>query len=34
LIGAQLVSFVGYLFYVVGFFRVIAPLVLRSHQAD
>jgi len=34
LIGAQLVSFVGYLFYVVGFFRVIAPLVLRSHQVD
>ncbi|HEY2625242.1 MAG TPA: hypothetical protein VGI41_00680 [Candidatus Udaeobacter sp.] len=34
LIGAQLVSFVGYLFYVAGFFRVIAPLVLRSRQAD
>jgi hypothetical protein len=34
LIGAQLVSFIGYLFYVARFFRVIAPLVLRSHQAD
>jgi hypothetical protein len=34
LIGAQLVSFIGYLFYVARFFRVIAPLVLRSRQAD
>jgi hypothetical protein len=34
LISAQLVSFVGYLFYVARFFRIIAPLVLRSRQAD
>jgi len=34
LIGAQLISFVVYLFYVARFFRVIAPLVLQSHQAD
>jgi hypothetical protein len=34
LISAQLVSFVGYLFYVARFFRVIAPLVLRSRQAE
>ena len=34
LIGAQLVSFAGYLLYVARFFREIAPLVLRSRQAD
>ena len=34
LIGAQLISFVVYLFYVARFFRVIAPLVLRSRQSD
>jgi hypothetical protein len=34
LISAQLLSFVVYLFYVARFFRVIAPLVLRSRQAD
>src|SRR5437588_6428296 len=34
LIGAQFISFVVYLFYVARFFRVIAPLVLQSHQAD
>jgi len=34
LIGVQLVSFAGYLLYVARFFRVIAPLVLRSRQAD
>ena len=34
LISAQLLSFVGYLIYVACFFRLIAPLVLRSRQAD
>jgi hypothetical protein len=34
LISAQLVSFVGYLVYIARFFGVIAPLVLRSRQAD
>jgi hypothetical protein len=34
LISAQLLSFIGYLIYVASFFRLIAPLVLRSRQAD
>jgi len=33
LIGAQLLSFIGYLFYTSRYFRAIAPLVLRSRQA-
>jgi len=34
LICTQLISFAGYLLYVARFFRVIAPLVLRSRQAE
>src|SRR5438046_4983600 len=34
LISAQLVSFVGYLAYVVRFFNSIASLLLRSREAD
>ncbi len=34
LISVQIVSFVGYLVYVARFFGIIAPLVLRSGQAD
>lgn len=34
LIGAQLISFIGYLIYVALFFRRIAPLVLRSREAE
>jgi hypothetical protein len=34
LIAAQLVSFIGYLTYTGRYFRVIAPLVLRSEQAS
>jgi hypothetical protein len=33
LIGAQLVSFIGYLFYTTRYFSVIAPLLLRN-RAD
>src|SRR6266576_4330921 len=34
LIGVQLVSFAGYLLYVVRFFNTIASLLLRSREAD
>jgi hypothetical protein len=34
LISAQLVSFIAYLAYVARFFSAIAPLILRSRQAD
>ena len=34
LIGAQLLSFIGYLFYTSRYFSAIAPLVLRSRQTN
>jgi hypothetical protein len=34
LISGQLISFVVYLAYIGGYFKVIAPLVLRSHEKD
>lgn len=34
LIGAQLVSFIGYLFYTTRYFSAIAPLVLRNRQTN
>ncbi|HVD94986.1 MAG TPA: hypothetical protein VNE84_02465 [Candidatus Limnocylindria bacterium] len=34
LISAQLLSFIGYLFYTGRYFSAIAPLVLRSRQAN
>ena len=33
LIGIQLISFAGYLAYITGYFKTIAPLILRNHQA-
>jgi hypothetical protein len=34
LISGQLISFVVYLGYIGGYFKTIAPLVLRSHEKD
>jgi hypothetical protein len=34
LITAQLISFIVYLAYIAGYFKTIAPLVLRSHEKD
>lgn len=34
LIGAQLLSFIGYLFYTTRYFSAIAPLVLRNRRTD
>jgi hypothetical protein len=33
LISAQFISFIVYLAYVAGYFKTIAPLILRAHQA-
>jgi hypothetical protein len=33
LIGIQLISFAGYLAYIAGYFKTIAPLILRNHKA-
>ena len=33
LIGIQLISFTGYLAYIAGYFKTIAPLILRNHPA-
>ncbi|PYJ95211.1 MAG: hypothetical protein DME62_01465 [Verrucomicrobia bacterium] len=34
LISAQLISFIVYLAYIARYFKIIAPLVLRSRQGD
>jgi hypothetical protein len=34
LIGVQLVSFIGYLFYTTRYFSAIAPLLLRNRRTD
>ena len=34
LIGAQLISFIGYLGYIARYFETIAPLVLQSREQD
>lgn len=34
LIGVQLVSFIGYLFYTTHYFSAIAPLLLRNRRTD
>jgi len=34
LIGAQLVSFIGYLIYIARHFKAIAPLIQRCHYTN
>ena len=34
LIGVQLISFIVYLAYIAGYFKTIAPLILRAHRGS